>query len=896
MKSDHSDEGVSNPRSSGDYDHQFNRACQQEMEAEALTHGSKRFEKAVGNNKTKGRETQNQSGLKALKDSIEPVAVLMEKFVDEAKLKSGTKHIAVRILEQVGYEEAALLTAKAILDTLSANSSANRMSFKIANMILDELRFRKFHENAPGLFEWKMQHFDTSSYAHMKRSLDAAINFAEIDVMEFNLSDSFKILLGSRCLELFIHGTHKTHTTDAGDECTLCENQGYVRLHEKRHAHHIEVIVEATDETMRWVAQIEKDLLFMSPTYRPTVIPPRPWTNTSDGGYWFGLKNRFKLLRTDGRHQLSDLDAVDMPVVYGSLNAIQETSWRINERVLAVIEEMREKTERTPNDVIPSNYDEPLPIRPSIMQVEEDVEAKLFAYIQAKRKDRVTLPELPEGWDAAKADRYATSVRKWRKAAGIIRNRNHVRRVKALVLSCTVATAQLMNQSTGDTDGQFYFPHNLDFRGRAYAIPLYLQPQGDDIQKGLLLFGTGKRLGTPEAADWLAVHGANCLADAPGGRKLDKLPFAERVQWVHEHSSDIREVADDPIGNEWWTKADSPFCFLAFCYEWAGYLRDGLNHISYLPIAMDGSCNGLQHYSALLRDEVGGKAVNLVPSATPQDIYAKVAEKVIAILRTSDDALAVDWLKWGRIDRKFVKRQVMTLPYGSKKFGFREQIKEFIHGLERENQPEFMTSEDSEGGFKHFLFIAQVIWDALAGTVTAATSGMEWLQSLARIVAKEDLPICWTAPNGLPVVQGYREETSKRINTTLCNVRFQPRYTVSTKTLDRAKQVSAIAPNVIHSLDASAMMLTVVAAKAEGINHFAMIHDSFGTHAADADKLARITREQFVKMYQENDILDQIESGLMAQVDRESVKDYPVRPAMGTLDLETIKASKYFFS
>ena len=35
----------------------------------------------------------------------------------------------------------------------------------------------------------------------------------------------------------------------------------------------------------------------------------------------------------------------------------------------------------------------------------------------------------------------------------------------------------------------------------------------------------------------------------------------------------------------------------------------------------DGSCNGLQHYAALGRDEKGGQAVNLMPGPKPADVY-----------------------------------------------------------------------------------------------------------------------------------------------------------------------------------------------------------------------------------------------------------------------------------
>ena len=44
---------------------------------------------------------------------------------------------------------------------------------------------------------------------------------------------------------------------------------------------------------------------------------------------------------------------------------------------------------------------------------------------------------------------------------------------------------------------------------------------------------------------------------------------------------------------------------------------------------MDGSCNGLQHYSALGRDFNGGYEVNLVNREKPGDVYTKVLHIVI---------------------------------------------------------------------------------------------------------------------------------------------------------------------------------------------------------------------------------------------------------------------------
>jgi DNA-directed RNA polymerase len=57
---------------------------------------------------------------------------------------------------------------------------------------------------------------------------------------------------------------------------------------------------------------------------------------------------------------------------------------------------------------------------------------------------------------------------------------------------------------------KFYFPHNLDFRGRVYPIPPHLNHIGADIARGLLLFSEGVKLG-PSGLKWLKIHTANLM-------------------------------------------------------------------------------------------------------------------------------------------------------------------------------------------------------------------------------------------------------------------------------------------------------------------------------------------------------------------------------------------------
>lgn len=80
----------------------------------------------------------------------------------------------------------------------------------------------------------------------------------------------------------------------------------------------------------------------------------------------------------------------------------------------------------------------------------------------------------------------------------------------------------------------------------------------------------------------------------------------------------------------WWASSDEPWQTLSACMEIAKALKSGdpENYVSGFPIHQDGSCNGLQHYAALGRDQIGAENVNLHPFDTPQDVYSSVAAMV----------------------------------------------------------------------------------------------------------------------------------------------------------------------------------------------------------------------------------------------------------------------------
>ena len=161
---------------------------------------------------------------------------------------------------------------------------------------------------------------------------------------------------------------------------------------------------------------------------------------------------------------------------------------------------------------------------------------------------------------------------------------------------------------------------HLDWRGRVYSVPHFSYPR-EDYVRGLFLFADGEPIGQ-EGRDWLKVHLANCAdSEDLDCKGISKQPFIERVAWVDKRLSEIEGIAATPLTALGWTKAGEPFQFLAACFELVKALAEGPTYVSRLPITFDGSCSGLQHLSAMMKDRVIAELVNLTDNPLPQDLY-----------------------------------------------------------------------------------------------------------------------------------------------------------------------------------------------------------------------------------------------------------------------------------
>ncbi|CAI5758891.1 unnamed protein product [Candida verbasci] len=551
----------------------------------------------------------------------------------------------------------------------------------------------------------------------------------------------------------------------------------------------------------------------IQPQSLPMLVEPKPWDDFYGGGnssYSRSPLVRMKDAPETEAYLKTAAKRGNLDEVFDGLNVLGKTAWTVNKQMFDVISHYWNKGE------------EVLSIPPVVSKI-----------------------EIPE-----KLPSNADPLEKF----------EQTKKINQALLAHLTAKSQRCDHNykleiaRGFIGEKIYFPHNLDFRGRAYPLSPHFNHLGNDLTRSLVLFWDGKELGE-SGLKWLKIHLANVYG-------FDKAPFQEREKFVDDNLQNIFNSANDPLAeNAWWKKADKPWQTLSVCFELneASKLSDPTKFKSHLPVHQDGSCNGLQHYAALGGDIEGAKQVNLLPSDRPQDVYSFVARLVDKRLEAGvaiGDEMAKFWS--GKVTRKVIKQTVMTNVYGVTFVGAVLQIRK---------QVEKYLNKDDVNNDNHILvrYLTKQVFDAIRELFENAHAIQDWLGDAAKIITKSvalefgqdsddeselySSSVIWTTPIGLPCVQPYRNSKTSRIKTSIQEIFLN--NPSGTTQVDSRKQQSGFPPNFIHSLDATHMLMT---AKQCGLKNldFASVHDSFWTHAADIDIMNKCIREQFVKLHSAN--------------------------------------------
>lgn len=477
-------------------------------------------------------------------------------------------------------------------------------------------------------------------------------------------------------------------------------------------------------------------------------------------------------------------------------------------------------------------------------------------------------------------------------------------------------------------DITFYHLYNFDFRGRIYPNTAFLHEQSSDNAKGILMLDEPMALGE-HGMDWLYFHAANSWGE-------DKLKLKDRIQWSKDHLSMIWSCADDPYTNQEWLDADKSFSFLACCVEIKAALEWAQDNPvstfpSCLPVYIDGSNNGVQHLAAMSQDEEVAPLVNLVPQTKPGDVYMFIADKAWGRINDMCEVLPQKVLKqfsttfeegkrlqqiyadappnseqkklayqelkswknrkrhlreqlfpvyWAgvtdpKIRRKTVKRNTMTLGYGGTEYGMGQQIIEDTRQLS-----DYLREKDYLWG----IMMGELVYNTCYAELKGPASMLRMFEALADKSNGRNEPLAWRSPlTGFPVVQDYRKAKSVRLKLKHGDATLWTQIQVwEEATLNESKQRTGAAPNIVHSLDAVHLTITVYYADFPMV----VVHDSFGCHAGNMQKLFKHVRQTFVDLYAANpleDILEQLDAS-------------ELMPEKGNLNVSEILESDFAFA
>ncbi|CUM53839.1 unnamed protein product [Debaryomyces fabryi] len=606
--------------------------------------------------------------------------------------------------------------------------------------------------------------------------------------------------------------------------------------------------------------------------YLPMLCPPKPWTSPIVGGYLTDLK---PVINTDDlstslfyinkAHKTGQLKSL-----YEGLNVLGSLAWAINHSTLEIFNQVMNINKGFLK--IPPNFNEL----------------------------QVILPQKPIQSDYPSASEYNKALWKHKIESAKALQEYHAIKSQRVELNLI---QQLANSLSKNGD-MFYLPHNVDFRGRAYPMVSILSHYQDDLVRSLLMFWFAKPLG-PDGFNWLKYQ----LAGVYG---KDKLSMNERVEFVDMNQDLIVDSAENPLnGKMWWKSAEKPWQTLSLCFEInkvLKYCQNKANKVEdflcRIPIHQDGSCNGLQHYAALGKDKEGGNSVNLLQTDLAHPVRSDVYTEVLNIVKSqvlkhscdkSNQYQELATLSLLILSRKVVKQTVMTSVYGVTRHGATLQINMRIKEIIKNFEVQLNDSNDIPITLEQFSrlrdlnveisnYLASTVLHSITKLFSGAKLIQDWLlnncfriinsfdletfQSLERLNKKEVIdffnpqlykPMMWTSMSGFPVIQLYKHTKQKALPTSLQSIVINKPSKLAN--IDVRKQLNAVAPNFIHSIDSIHMLMTCLSAENNNIP-FISVHDSFWTLPCDVNKLSKIIRQEFVRLHSSN-IIENLRDDMM---------------------------------
>jgi DNA-directed RNA polymerase len=428
------------------------------------------------------------------------------------------------------------------------------------------------------------------------------------------------------------------------------------------------------------------------------------------------------------------------------------------------------------------------------------------------------------------------------------RQRSYKRSANKLLVAADLEDAKWIGDRT------FWLDYACDERGRMYALQRFSFDREDHI-RSLIEFNYGIRCGE-QGFQWLEINCATLYG-------IDKVNWAERLQWTGANRQLIREIAQDPIGTfKKWRDADKPFQFVRSCIELCD-ADDNPEHITHLAVGMDATCSGLQHLSLLCRDYQTMERVNLTLLHNKVlDIYDDIAAHVTEKLKADNHPWAPWWLdrlgELGNKRRRLFKQPVQTYSYASTKENWNEQIREAYAELLQQGRLSIPLPRTPGGslvkrrGKSSVGYLVNLVGQSCKECLPGPTAVMHWLQDRVARMYERFMIVSWDSPSEFPCRVMEEPPDTRRVKGVRVADGTKP-------VLDLKEMKKDISANFVHSMDAAHAVLTINSAVRLGITNILCTHDCFYSYAPRMWELQRNAVLATLRdMYQQHDPLHEL--------------------------------------
>lgn len=867
-----------------------------ELEQDMFDGGVSRFNSEQDRHISSGNASDTAWHRRLLSEFIEPMTVGMQEYKEKYQGSRGKPSRALSILSLLSNEVAAYITMKCAIDMLHMDVTYNAIAMTIADRVEDQIRFAV------------LENSDEKTQAYVGKVLESLKkNSSKKYLHGHNVLVSAERTLSERegsqvkrweGLSLTDKGATGLALLQIMEMSVFFDGENVFKRVTRTSNNKDLMTLEISEKVGGWVQAFREHVSVLAPAFAPCVVQPRDWLTPFDGGYYSEkVSSRVQLVKGRRKH-VRRLHRKQMPKVYEAINFLQSVQWQVNPDILSVAE-----------DVAAGNLGLGMPSYEPVISRTNKPDCPIpaeFAHLRGAELKEALQPDQWEEfltWKSGLSSLYTMETKRTSQAAAVTRVLGTARKYKDF--------------------NAIYFVYTMDSRQRVYSLSSTISPQGNDLSKAMLRFTEQQPLASAEDLKWFLITGANLWG-------WDKKKFAERQfnATTEEFQEMVRDITSDPISFKQWLEADEPWEFLAWAFEYSRYLDlldDGRQDefLTQLPCHQDGTCSGIQHYSAMMRDTVGAKAVNLYPSDAPQDIYREVSnvtagknDKYAAggIEFTSGKTelsaeitrlMAESWVNIG-IVRGLTKKPVMTLPYGSSRITCREAVAAYLTDLE-DSEAKLARAQGRKPNMVHpfgkgkddklkwndsLNYMTSLIWPSISEVVRAPVVAMKFIKKVTARVSAMNQGLYVTAPTGFIMEQRILVEDNLIVSSYLMG-RIQMSVNFETDMIDVTAMKGAAAPNFVHLHDASHLVLAVCNAKAKGINSIAVIHDSFGAHAGRTPDLRDSLRAEMVGMY---DGTNRLQSFLDEQEDNCLTDLGLTVPEQGDFDVKLILESEYAFA